>query len=187
MSTTTHILFNSPALHSLKRDQLVQLCKHHSLKANGKNTELIDRLKQKATELTELGQLPEEALDENERDETGASIRSHLSRPSEQWEMVMDDIEEVDEPMGTMSSMGTLRSNGTAGEFGTAGSKCEFYRTLATHATGRVLTTCGFSFGCFVSEGHRKLTRPSQAGRSGQINRRFHQLRTRRTHHRRRG
>ncbi|KAF7790667.1 hypothetical protein EIP86_001623 [Pleurotus ostreatoroseus] len=135
MSTTTHILFNSPALHSLKRDQLVQLCKHHSLKANGKNTELIDRLKQKATELTELGQLPEEALDENEHDETGASIRSHLSRPSEQWEMVMDDIEEVDELMGTMSSMSTLRSNGTAGEFGTAGSKSSVASSLKAIAS----------------------------------------------------
>ena len=43
MATTTQILFNSPALHSLKRDQLVKLCKIHSIKANGKNSDLIDR------------------------------------------------------------------------------------------------------------------------------------------------
>jgi len=30
------ILSNSPALHSLKRQQLIQLCKQYSLKANGK-------------------------------------------------------------------------------------------------------------------------------------------------------
>ncbi len=81
MSTTTEILFNSPALHSLKRDQLVKLCKIHSLKANGKNAELIDRLKQRAA------QLPPDDDDDTK-----------MPRASEQWEMVMDDIEEVDEP-----------------------------------------------------------------------------------------
>ncbi|GAA5970800.1 hypothetical protein JCM3765_006310 [Sporobolomyces pararoseus] len=40
------ILRNSPALHSLKRQQLTQLCKQFNLKANGKNVELIERLKQ---------------------------------------------------------------------------------------------------------------------------------------------
>jgi hypothetical protein len=44
----TQILFNSPALHSLKREQLVKLCKLHSIKANGKNVELIQRLRQHA-------------------------------------------------------------------------------------------------------------------------------------------
>ncbi|KAJ7879844.1 hypothetical protein B0H13DRAFT_2542616 [Mycena leptocephala] len=51
MSTTTQILFNSPALHSLKRDQLVKLCKIHSIKANGKNVELVERLKSHAKSL----------------------------------------------------------------------------------------------------------------------------------------
>ena len=45
------ILFNSPALHSLKRGQLVKLCKMHSLKANGKNLDLIERLKRRAADL----------------------------------------------------------------------------------------------------------------------------------------
>ena len=48
MSTTTQILFNSPALHSLKREQLVKLCKIHAIKANGKNVEMIQRLRQHA-------------------------------------------------------------------------------------------------------------------------------------------
>ncbi|THG94970.1 hypothetical protein EW026_g6604 [Hermanssonia centrifuga] len=78
MSTTTEILFNSPALHSLKRDQLVKLCKIHSLKANGKNAELIDRLKQRAA------QLPPDDDDDTK-----------MPRASEQWEMVMDDIQEA--------------------------------------------------------------------------------------------
>ncbi|KAJ7726876.1 hypothetical protein B0H16DRAFT_1779853 [Mycena metata] len=51
MSTTTQILFKSPALHSLKRDQLVKLCKIHSIKANGKNVELVERLKTHARNL----------------------------------------------------------------------------------------------------------------------------------------
>lgn len=123
MTSTTQILFNSPALHSLKRDQLVKLCKHHSLKANGKNGELIDRLKRRATELTELGQLPEDGLEENEDDELGVELTP--PRRSEQWEMVMDDIEEVDETNGTLTHTGTLRSKRSAGEFGTTGSKCE--------------------------------------------------------------
>ncbi|KAJ7757130.1 hypothetical protein B0H16DRAFT_1457986 [Mycena metata] len=51
MSTTTQILFKSPALHSLRRDQLVKLCKIHSIKANGKNVELVERLKTHARNL----------------------------------------------------------------------------------------------------------------------------------------
>ncbi|GAA5993394.1 hypothetical protein JCM5350_002163 [Sporobolomyces pararoseus] len=40
------ILENSPALHSWKRQQLIRLCKQFNLKANGKNVDLIERLKQ---------------------------------------------------------------------------------------------------------------------------------------------
>ncbi|GAA5986208.1 hypothetical protein JCM5350_006541 [Sporobolomyces pararoseus] len=46
------ILGNSPALHSLKRQQLIQLCKQFNLKANGKNVELIERLKQHGKDLS---------------------------------------------------------------------------------------------------------------------------------------
>lgn len=34
--SSNEILFNSPALHSLKRAQLVKICKRHGLKASGK-------------------------------------------------------------------------------------------------------------------------------------------------------
>ena len=44
--STENILLNSPALKSLKRAQLVGLCKRCGLRANGKNTELIARLQE---------------------------------------------------------------------------------------------------------------------------------------------
>lgn len=124
MSSTTQILFNSPALHSLKRDQLVKLCKLHSLKANGKNAELIDRLKQKAAELPpDAAELPDDEAEEDA--DVFSDATGKLPRPSEQWEIVMDDIEEVDETNGTLTSMNTLRTKGSAGEFGTNGTKCK--------------------------------------------------------------
>ncbi|EIW51952.1 uncharacterized protein TRAVEDRAFT_40763 [Trametes versicolor FP-101664 SS1] len=162
MATTTQILFNSPALHSLKRDQLVKLCKTHSLKANGKNVELIERLKQHAQAL------PPDALSapsfddemdveedlpggfpgdsaaqggEEEQDEDYAmqdvimNSRFGIPRPSEQWEVVMDDIAEVDESgMGTMSSKGSLRTVSN-GEFGTHTSKGSVTSSLKAFAT----------------------------------------------------
>lgn len=117
MSSTTQILFHSPALNSLKRDQLVKLCKRHGLKASGKNAELIERLKQKASEL------PPEAIEWIDSEEEDDAT---LPRPSEQWEIVMDNIVEEDESgsnSGTITSMRSVRTLGAAGEFGTAGSK----------------------------------------------------------------
>ncbi|KDQ18806.1 hypothetical protein BOTBODRAFT_63016 [Botryobasidium botryosum FD-172 SS1] len=49
--STTEILYNSAALHSLKRNQLAKLCKRHRLKASGKNTDMIARLEHYAQEL----------------------------------------------------------------------------------------------------------------------------------------
>ncbi|KAI0772963.1 hypothetical protein BD413DRAFT_492412 [Trametes elegans] len=163
MATTTQILFNSPALHSLKRDQLVKLCKIHSVKANGKNAELIERLKQHAQALPPEALDAPEDVDENdameveEEDDEDDDPREHgppggfpsggtstssgmdedeyamqdvvltsrfgIPRPSEQWEVVMDDIAEADESaVGTMSSKGSLRTVSN-GEFGTQSSK----------------------------------------------------------------
>ncbi|KAJ7031559.1 hypothetical protein C8F04DRAFT_910039, partial [Mycena alexandri] len=120
MSTTTQILFNSPALHSLKRDQLVKLCKIHSIKANGKNVELVERLKTHAKNLPRDSPLSvafrsEEAQDDEEMEEAARP------RPSSQWELVMDSIVEEAEDG---SSQGTLSSRATVtGEFGTGSSK----------------------------------------------------------------
>jgi hypothetical protein len=94
-SETTQILFNSPALHSLKRDQLVKLCKIHSIKASGKNTELIQKLKNHAASLPHGSPLSVAARSEQPGDD-GGSVSSRLDsqRPSEQWEVVMEDIPE---------------------------------------------------------------------------------------------
>ena len=142
MSVATQILFNSPALHSLKRDQLVKLCKIHSLKANGKNKDLIGRLQQHAQTLPPDDPLSiatrsdnldaREALDsEGEGSGTGSDCMgtpggpSALPRPSEQWEMVMDSIPEVDEE--TLRSNRGGNSNLQAGEFGTNAAKGMFF------------------------------------------------------------
>lgn len=145
MSTTTQILFNSPALHSLKREQLVKLCKIHSLKANGKNVEMIQRLRQHAQNLPKDSPLSiaarseevasiksTETQDEIEVDKGQEDLieedeqYSRRVRPSEQWEVVMDSIEEAEEnaSQGTLTSQRTI--NGGTGEFGTGDSKGTF-------------------------------------------------------------
>ena len=138
MSTTTEILFNSPALHSLKRDQLVKLCKIHSIKASGKNVDLIQKLRRHAKTLPKDSPLSIAARSEStdsipveadtpeadaEEIKDDASYRTTLPRQSEQWEMIMDSIEEEEEgsSQGTMSSQRTL--NGGTGEFGVVSSK----------------------------------------------------------------
>ncbi|KAK7062844.1 hypothetical protein VNI00_000340 [Paramarasmius palmivorus] len=115
-ATTTEILFNSPALHSLKRDQLVKLCKIHSIKASGKNVELIARLKQVAETLPKDSALSIAARSEETQEE------------DEDDKMAVDEKEDTLAEMGESSSQGTLASQGTmashrSGEFGTANSK----------------------------------------------------------------
>ncbi|VDB87175.1 unnamed protein product [Peniophora sp. CBMAI 1063] len=138
MSETTQILFNSPALHSLKREQLVKLAKIHSLKANGKNVEIIERLKAHALTLPtsdplsiatrsedpRYGDVGSDDVDMEPPSPSSTFTHSNMPRPSEQWEVVMDDIQEAEEkdsPPGTMNSQRTV--TGAAGEFGTATSK----------------------------------------------------------------
>ena len=125
MSETTQILFNSPALHSLKRDQLVKLCKIHSIKASGKNVDLVQRLKDHASTLPPGDPLRVAVhLDDDSQDEESSPL--DLKRPSDQWEVVMEDILEVPEPSRTtLSSLRSVTSN-APDEFGTGGgSKCE--------------------------------------------------------------
>lgn len=140
MATTTQILFNSPALHSLKRDQLVKLCKIHALKASGKNVDLVTRLKEHARTLPRDSPLSVAARsegptpdapkqDEDDHSDTYQPGWSHqMLRPSEQWEGVMESIQEaMDESssQGTISSLRTL-NNLESGEFGTTSSKCTY-------------------------------------------------------------
>ena len=123
-SETTRILFNSPALHSLKRDQLVKLCKLHSIKAVGKNTELVEKLKRHATTLP-LGS-PLSVATRSERPQDDAN--SPPQRPSEQWEIVMDDIPLIIPDVPGSISMPT---GDAPDEFGTGGgSKRDFFPIL---------------------------------------------------------
>ncbi|KAH9924973.1 uncharacterized protein BXZ73DRAFT_103350 [Epithele typhae] len=203
-TSTTQILFNSPALHSLKRDQLVKLCKIHSVKANGKNTELIARLKELTQCLppeglrteTEVdpafGSTLQATLDANplspSMDEDDAMegipdipvgfgddmdamdqdvelpmLSSHFTtRPSEQWEVVMEDIEEMDESRaGTMSSKGSLKAF-SSGEFGTHSSKASVSSSIKALATSlgikRVVSKASTSIHTQDSEAELKMT-----------------------------
>src|ERR1700692_3678798 len=129
MSTTTQILFNSPALHSLKRDQLIKLCKIHSIKANGKNIDLVEKLKEHAMSLPNDDPLSVAARSERPMEDDYEEEGGRMPRPSEQWEVVMDTIDEKEE--GSASQPGTLKgvhsgysgSQGAVDEFGTCGSK----------------------------------------------------------------
>ena len=139
-TTTTQILFNSPALHSLKRDQLLKLCKIHNIKAAGKNVDLIERLKQHATTLPPDAPLnvavrSEDDSDSMSFDDSPPRTSQHypaMSRPSEAWEVVMDDIQELPETSSSQNTLNSLRTvNNNAGEFGTANSKCKPVASIA--------------------------------------------------------
>jgi hypothetical protein len=174
MPETTEILFNSPALHSLKREQLQKLCKIHSIKANGKNSDLIDKLRQHALTLPNDDPLsiaarsePDSyplihsspfAQPEDDDDELG-----RISRPSEQWEIVMESIQEVEETssQGTLSSLRTVRTlqNSSSGEFGSAGSKCTITHLISHMSNFNLFLSCSIN-SWFFYQGLRKLSGP---------------------------
>ncbi|KAF9652550.1 hypothetical protein BDM02DRAFT_3109092 [Thelephora ganbajun] len=60
-----------------------------------------------------------------------------MPRPSEAWEVVMDDIQEVPETSSTQNTLNSLRtvSNNNAGEFGTANSKTGVGSSLRAFAS----------------------------------------------------
>ncbi|KAJ6591214.1 hypothetical protein DFH09DRAFT_1358570 [Mycena vulgaris] len=142
MSTTTQILFNSPALHSLKRDQLVKLCKIHSIKANGKNVDLVERLKTHAKNLprdsplsvafrSEQGSTPE--TPDGEDGESVEEEKPWMPRPSSQWELVMDSITEEMEESSSQGTLSSLKSGSTlTGEFGTGSSSSKSTTTVSS-------------------------------------------------------
>lgn len=151
-TTTTQILFNSPALHSLKREQLLKLCKIHNIKATGKSIDLIERLKQHATTLPPDAPLNVAVRSEDDSDsmtvdespQPPCRYSAIVPRPSEAWEVVMDDIQEVPETsssQNTLNSLRTVNSN-NAGEFGTANSKCKPL-FLVAWAPAQSVTTAG--------------------------------------------
>ena len=134
-TTTTQILFNSPALRSLKREQLLKLCKIHNIKAAGKSIDLIERLKQHAATLPPDAPLNVAVRSEDDSDSMSVDEPPQrlphrypvMPRPSEAWEVAMDDIQEVPETSSSQNTLNSLRtvSSNNAGEFGTANSKCK--------------------------------------------------------------
>ncbi|KAF8635654.1 hypothetical protein AX15_000285 [Amanita polypyramis BW_CC] len=149
MSNTTQVLFNSPALHSLKRHQLIKLCKIHAIKATGKNAELIEKLKQHALTLPRDAPLSIAARSEIAPlvpRVDGALESGDRTRPSEQWEVVMDRIEEIEETssaQGSLNSLGTVGKDKPAGEFGTGGYKSSVSSSLKAFATSLRLKRSG--------------------------------------------
>ncbi|KAF6751622.1 hypothetical protein DFP72DRAFT_1070992 [Ephemerocybe angulata] len=146
MSSTTQILFNSPALHSLKRDQLVKLCKIHAIKASGKNVDLIEKLKRHAETLPkddplsiavrgETNDHDDDSNDnepKNEDHESGGEesspspspdnkqLRPGLNTRLSDWEVVMYSIAEEDESAAAQGTVGSSRST-RSGNKGVAG------------------------------------------------------------------
>lgn len=138
MSSSTDILHNSHALSSLKRAQLVQLCKRYGIKAAGKNTELVEKLQEYArnrpadapmTIMT--SDMEYNSLDETtDGEEDGPAVARTKVRPSEIWEVIHEEtneeMETIDESQhgsynskkGSVNSHGSLRGNRTVGEFG---------------------------------------------------------------------
>ncbi|KAG7095610.1 hypothetical protein E1B28_006336 [Marasmius oreades] len=123
-TTTTEILFNSPALHSLKRDQLVKLCKIHSIKASGKNVELIARLKAVAETLPKDSALSIAARSEEKFDDV-----------DEEGDQKMEVAE-----LGGSSSQGTLASH-RSGEFGTTSSKASMSTSTSVSSSIKALAS----------------------------------------------
>ncbi len=109
-SPATDILFNEAALSSLKRSQLVQLCKMHGVKANGKNVEIVKRLQDYAMgtmetvqedveDVTKVHAQPEPTDDDMDdvvekdsmvdlRDEDDLKRAHQGPRPSDVWEVI---------------------------------------------------------------------------------------------------
>jgi len=128
MSETTEILFNSPGLHTLRRDQLQKLCKFNLIKANGKNTELVDRLRRHALTLPKDDPLSIAARSEMDLDDEDGGVdvdygsQTPVQRPGKQWE-VMESIQEVEENLqGTFSPRASRKIN-SSDELGTINPK----------------------------------------------------------------
>jgi len=128
MSETTEILFNSPGLNTLRRDQLQKLCKFNLIKANGKNIELVDRLRRHALTLPKDDPLSIAARSEMDLDDedgngdTDDGSQNQTQRSGKQWE-VMESIQEVEENLQGASSPCAPRTINSSDELGTIGPK----------------------------------------------------------------
>ncbi|GAA5962710.1 hypothetical protein JCM8115_005931 [Rhodotorula mucilaginosa] len=109
------ILSNAAALHSLKRPQLVALCKQHGLKGSGKNVELIARLEERGRFLATIAD-DEDSLavgDESTASWSVVPAGSASNAPLEA-DFGPADINKSDSTSSISSVTSTLRSAGTA-------------------------------------------------------------------------
>lgn len=129
--STTDILLNSAALHSLKRNQLVSLCKTHGLKGSGKSSELISKLQEYAMNnptrdaaIPGLAERMQSSQTDMASDDT--EMRNDIEqreddrariRPSEVWEVIeeetMEQMRQLQEE--SLKGKGSLQSNSSKG------------------------------------------------------------------------
>jgi len=125
----------------LQRQQLIQLCKRNGIKATGKNSDIIEKLKAHALKVPEASSGYYNAVLSSDDETDKENRRIAMPRPSETWTVIEEDSdtvermqsglrdirEEVEQEMLNRSS---LRGFGTANssEFGngTTSSKGEF-------------------------------------------------------------
>ncbi|QRW03337.1 hypothetical protein RhiLY_02336 [Ceratobasidium sp. AG-Ba] len=130
---SNEILFNSHALSSLKRSQLIKLCKRYGIKATGKTPELVAKLEAYAQTLppastficpseADLLSSPSKYAYANDSDsdvEENIPVRSASGRgrPSEQWEgvSVSEGVFAADGTIRGEHGVLVPRTNGTAG------------------------------------------------------------------------
>ncbi|KAF8329990.1 uncharacterized protein EI90DRAFT_1256426 [Cantharellus anzutake] len=126
--SSDNILLNSPALHSLKRNQLVQLCKRHGIKAIGKNPELIGKLQ-------EYGRDHPSAIDSQLRRGEGNAEETHSGeivapRPSETWSLIEEPPEQ--EYRTHFQNLSTINEFGTGESSSKSSSVTSSIKALAT-------------------------------------------------------
>ena len=129
--SATDILQNSPYLHSLKRSQLIKLCKRHGLKATGKNVELVTKLQLHAKTMppdaplvytSDMGYASTDDGTEDGEEGEGSLGNKPKVRPSEIWEVIEEETKEelkaLESQGNTLNGQGSIKGN--AGEFGNA-------------------------------------------------------------------
>ncbi|KAF8603907.1 hypothetical protein BDV93DRAFT_606585, partial [Ceratobasidium sp. AG-I] len=132
---SSEILFNSHALSSLKRAQLIKLCKRYGIKSTGKNTELVAKLEAYGQTLppastficpseADLLSSPSKGPYTNDSDSDDEQPHQGAGRPSDQWEPVSeaDDVFAADVTIREESEEGSTGSDRT-GTLGSMGSK----------------------------------------------------------------
>ncbi|KAF8584616.1 hypothetical protein K439DRAFT_1660687 [Ramaria rubella] len=161
-ASNCHILTNSPALHSLKRQQLVQLCKRNGIKANGKNSEMVEKLKAHAMNHSfDPSPLGGQSFFSSDDEGDKENKRVTISRPSEAWTVIEEDSREIErvhlglkdireEVDHEMSNFSTMRSFGTLGsaEFGNG----------TTSSKGSSMTSSIKAFATSLKRGGSKMS-----------------------------